>query len=118
MVSALVQVYLVGAELLVLQVFGLGLQKSSISVDLALGAGEQHAPGATAARHGHTGSVFIGEDLMLPAIGRDDFHRAALVHAHAPLGDIEVVGAPIGHAAAAKFTVIAPIRKAVKAQVG
>ena len=41
--------------------------------------------------------------------GRDDFHRAALVHAQAPLGDVEVVRAPISHHAARVFPVVPPV---------
>src|SRR5262249_60102210 len=47
----------------------------------------------------------------LGALGRDDLDRAGLVHAEGPLGDVEVVSAPVGHHAAGVFAVEAPVRE-------
>ena len=49
--------------------------------------------------------------LSVGLLGRKDFHGAALVHAHPPLRDVEMVRAPIGNHPAAVFAVIAPIGK-------
>ena len=58
------------------------------------------------------------KNKMILAVRRVDFDGAALVHAQSPLRDVEVMGAPVGHAAAAEFAMIAPKRKAVKAYIG
>src|SRR5262245_20508165 len=49
--------------------------------------------------------------LGIGFIGRKNFHRPALIHAHAPLRDIEMVRAPIGDHAPAVLTIIAPARE-------
>ena len=60
-------------------------------------------------------------DVLQPALRfrilrRDDLHRPALVHPQPPLGDVEVVCAPVRHLAAGVLTVRAPVgEKAVHA---
>ena len=114
MVPAFVKVYFIGADLLVLQVVRPGTNMSTINLDFAFSAGKQNTVGLIAC-HRNTAGIFIGKYLVILTVGRDDFNRAAVVHTHTPLGDVEVVCAPVGHPAAAKAAVMAPIRKAVPA---
>ena len=85
-----------------------------------LAAVNQHF--AARAKEMHAESVFVfqgdaaGIDQFRAAFGvgiggRNHFHRAAVVHAQAPLGDVQVVCAPIAHHAAAILLEIAPIGK-------
>src|SRR5258707_1307065 len=62
----------------------------------------------------HFDAVCIGETHSLLGIGffcRKDFDRATIVHAQTPLSDVEMMRAPIGYHTAAKFAVLAPVRK-------
>lgn len=47
------------------------------------------------------------------AVGRGDFEGAGVVCSEAPVGDVEVVGTPVGDHASAVFCVHAPIREVV-----
>ncbi len=116
MVSAFVQMYFIGAELLILQIIRPSLNMPAIDLHLALGSGEQNSVGGITG-HCNTARILISKHLVIFAVGRDNFNRAALVHTHTPLGDIKVMRPPVGHPAAAKAAVVAPVRKAVPAQM-
>ena len=52
----------------------------------------------------------FGAALGVGVCGRNDLHRAAVVHAEPPLRDVEVMRAPVAHPAAAVFLIVAPRR--------
>ena len=110
-VVALVEADGVVAQRFFAQGCGGGLELAAVHQDLALGADEQHAA-AVAVDHLHAVGVEVAHAAGgFGVLGRDDLHRAALVHAQAPLGDVEVVRAPVGHHAAGVFAVVAPVRE-------
>ena len=96
---------------------------AAVDMDLSVGAVK---PDAVASLVDDLDPVRVEQThavLRLLPVGRgNDFVRSALVHAEAPLRDVEMVRAPIGHAAAAVFAVVAPIGKmlvnAARAQFG
>lgn len=88
---------------------GGGFEFAAVDEDAAVGADEGDAV---------TGDVFddgaVGVDELGAAFGiglgrGEDFEGAAFVHAEAPLGDVEVVGAPVGDHATAVFAEGAPV---------
>src|SRR5262249_7691983 len=62
--------------------------------------------------HGHAVGVDVADaDTRLGILRRDDLDRAALIHAEAPLGNVEVMSAPVGHHATRVLLVIAAGRE-------
>ncbi|OPZ67593.1 MAG: hypothetical protein BWY83_02570 [bacterium ADurb.Bin478] len=87
-----------------------------IAIDLndALGAGEDDDITFKISGHQRAGRIAIGEIFELFLIRWNDLHRPAVIHAQSPLSDVEMMGAPVGHAAAGVIVIITPTGKAVK----
>src|SRR5262245_55409627 len=56
----------------------------------------------------------VGVDVLdaalgLRIIGRDDLDWPGAIHAKAPLSDIEMMSAPVGHHAAGVLAIVAPV---------
>src|SRR5207248_96766 len=111
----LVKVHVFFAERRLDDLAGPAFQETAIDDNLAVAADEVYAALFRAAvDHLHA----IGVDVTHAVVGLgvfrwNDLARARFVHSQAPLGDIEVVGAPVGHHAAGVFAVVAPRREVV-----
>ena len=95
-----------------------GFNFAALHLDFARAANEVNGivPFPFFVGHGDAVGVAEGQVFVFPAIGRDDFHRAAVVHIEGPLHDVEHVGAPIGDHTAAKFFVQTPVREYILAK--
>ena len=94
--------------------FGLGVQLGAAHVDFPFRAGERDAASfALVPAVVELGAVGVheGELLVLLAVRRVDFSRPAVVHVQRPLHDVEVVRAPVGHAAAGVVAEAAPPKR-------
>ena len=90
---ALVEVNRVVGQRLLAELRGRRRELAPVDQDLALAADEEHAA-AIAVDHLDAVGVEIAHAAGgLGVLGRNDFHWSAVVHAQAPLGDVEVVGA-------------------------
>ena len=105
--AGLVETDFIGTDFFFQDVSRVAAQQPTVDLDLALGAGEQHPVGA-AVVHDDPVGVAIGELLEFFSIRSMDLHRPALIHSEPPLGDVEVMGAPVGHAAAGVGFVVSP----------
>src|SRR4030095_11912146 len=83
---------------------------AAVHVDLAIAAEESDAVFLDVREFDSTGvdELRTGHSRF-EISGRDDFDRAAVfIDAEAPLGDVDVVGAPIGDIAAAVLAIFSP----------
>ena len=67
--------------------------------------------------HDDAVGVLVCQAFDIAAVGRDDLDGTALIHAEPPLGDVEVVRAPISHGAAGVVAIVAPARPAAVVHV-
>ncbi len=102
------------AQRLLAQRFRRGFELAPVHKDFSVLADEQHPAATAVVDHLHAVGVEIPQTGgRLRILGRDDFHRPALVHAQTPLRDVEMMRAPVGHHAARVFAVTAPVREMV-----
>jgi len=97
------------AERLLEDFLGHAREMVAIDGDQPFGADERDSAGS-AVDHFHAVGVQVLDALgRFLVAGREDLDRSGVVHIEAPLSDIEVVGAEVGHAAAGVFAVGAPV---------
>ena len=94
------------------KVLGLGdnPRRHAVEDDPPLRADELHV----STRMVHLDTVGVVEDRVAV---QADFHGAAMVHAQRPLADVEMVAAPVGHAAAVVVAVGTPLHACQAAMV-
>ena len=112
--AAFVQMDVVGRQFYGLQRVGPRFQVPAVDFDLALGAREQD-PVTAAVVHGDSVGVAVGQCFLFGQVWRDDLDRAGAVHAEPPLGDVEVVGPPVGHQSAGGVAHAAPATAVIAA---
>ena len=84
---------------------------AAVDLDFAFGAIEVHADAVLVFDH-HPVGVDQGRAAVGAGLGRRQrFHGPARIHAQAPLGDVQMVGAPVAYHAAAEFLVVTPVRE-------
>ena len=83
-------------------------ESAAVHLDLSFRAEEIHAESALVFQDDAVGIDEFGPLARARFFRRQNLDRAAAVHAQAPLGDVEVVRAPVGNAPAAELPVAAP----------
>ncbi len=83
-------------------------EDAAVDVEGALAAGEDAAAGAAVGHDDAVGIDVLHAVRGLGIVGRDDLDGAGFIHAEAPLGDVVVVRAHVGVAAAGVFAIVAP----------
>src|SRR5262249_23855578 len=81
-------------------------------IDGAVGADEKDAASLAGVNDLDAIGIDVPDAFVgLGVLGRDDLNRAGFIHAEPPLGNVEMVRAPVGHHAPGVFAVVAPVRE-------
>ena len=86
---------------------------AAVDIDSAFFSDEGDAVAAGVAKFDAGGVANYDAGRNAGFSGRDDFGGTRFIESEAPLGDVEVVSAPVGDAATAVFAVVAPVWEVV-----
>src|ERR1051326_3129735 len=111
--GAFVEVHVLFAPRFLDDALGFAAEMAAVDAEFAIRAREDTAAGAAMSQHDAVGVGELNAAFGLGIIGRSDRDGAGVVHAEAPLGDVIMMRAHVGVAAAGVFAILAPGREMV-----